>query len=263
MTAAVRPVRAATFSSASVRLGDERGPQQQVLGRVAGDRELGERDQVAARRVGLLVRVEDPRRRCPSRSPTTRSSWAAATRSRGIAPGYGATVAARHCDTGRRRTPCSTRRRCVEAIERSADPRAARAVLDARRRAHPELADELRDDAPVRDALDRGRVSRRARCRRALDRRRRRCSTRCATDGASRRERTVDGYRRSLAARRRPRRRRRSCAAGSGGSSCASRPATSSASPTCPRSGASSPRSPRCASTRALDIAERRARRSR
>ena len=42
------------------RLRDERRPQQQVLGRVAGDRQLGEDDEIAARGLRLLVGVEDP-----------------------------------------------------------------------------------------------------------------------------------------------------------------------------------------------------------
>ena len=78
-------------------LGDERRLQQEVLGRVAGDRELGERDEVAARGVGLARRRRGSAPTLPARSPTTRSSWAAARRNRGISPGYGLSVAARHC----------------------------------------------------------------------------------------------------------------------------------------------------------------------
>ncbi len=41
------------------RLRDERGPQEQVLGRIAGDRQLGEDDEVRARRLGGVIGVED------------------------------------------------------------------------------------------------------------------------------------------------------------------------------------------------------------
>ena len=41
------------------RFGDERGPKQEILRRVAGDRELREHDEVGADRGRGLVRVED------------------------------------------------------------------------------------------------------------------------------------------------------------------------------------------------------------
>ena len=44
------------------RLRHERRAQQQVFGRVAGDRELGEGDEIAARRLGAVVGIEDARR---------------------------------------------------------------------------------------------------------------------------------------------------------------------------------------------------------
>ena len=42
------------------RRGDERGPQQQVFGRIAGDGQLGEHDEIGANRRGRLVHVVDP-----------------------------------------------------------------------------------------------------------------------------------------------------------------------------------------------------------
>ena len=62
MTAATRPVRAAIFASVSAASADERRAQQEVLGRVAGDRELGERDEVDVGGLGRRVGVEDARR---------------------------------------------------------------------------------------------------------------------------------------------------------------------------------------------------------
>ena len=43
------------------RVGHEGGPEQQVLGRVAGDRELGERHEVGVDRGGPVVGLEDAR----------------------------------------------------------------------------------------------------------------------------------------------------------------------------------------------------------
>ena len=62
MTAAARPGAGRDLLDALLGLGDERGPQQEVLGRIAGDRQLGERDEVAAVGFGPLVRLEDARR---------------------------------------------------------------------------------------------------------------------------------------------------------------------------------------------------------
>ena len=52
-------MRAASLSSVSAGLGDERGAQQEVLGRIAGDRQLGEHDEIGAGGLGGLVRLED------------------------------------------------------------------------------------------------------------------------------------------------------------------------------------------------------------
>ena len=41
------------------RLRDERGPQQEILGRVPGDRQLGEHDEIATGGLGRVVRLED------------------------------------------------------------------------------------------------------------------------------------------------------------------------------------------------------------
>ena len=92
ITAAVLPVLAANLVQHLGGLGDERRRQQQVLGRVAGDRQLRERNEVAVDgwRRGRRRRGCAPR--CRSRSPTTRLSCAAATRIRGIGSGYEASL---------------------------------------------------------------------------------------------------------------------------------------------------------------------------
>ena len=43
-------------------LRDERGPQEEILGRVPGDGELGEHDEIATRGLGFVVGLEDARR---------------------------------------------------------------------------------------------------------------------------------------------------------------------------------------------------------
>ena len=58
---------------------DERGLEQQVLGRVAGDRQLGEGEQVGARARARPMRGDDPLA-LPSRSPTVGLIWARARR---------------------------------------------------------------------------------------------------------------------------------------------------------------------------------------
>ena len=57
--AAQRPVRAATFGERSPVVGHEAGLEHEVLGRVAGDGQLGEGGEVGAGRLGLLQGVED------------------------------------------------------------------------------------------------------------------------------------------------------------------------------------------------------------
>ena len=51
-------MRAASLATVSADGGDERGAQQQVFGRVAGDRQLGEHHEVAALGHRRVVRVE-------------------------------------------------------------------------------------------------------------------------------------------------------------------------------------------------------------
>ena len=57
----------------------EPGPQEQVLGRVAGDGELGEEDEVGAGGLRLLEPAARMRARLPSRSPTVVLIWASAS----------------------------------------------------------------------------------------------------------------------------------------------------------------------------------------
>ena len=101
----------------------------------------------------------------PSRSPTTRLSCAAATRSRGTGTGYG--DGPRDWPVGGRDVRCSTRPRSPRRSTRSADVAAARAARGAVRRAASRSSpSELVDDRSRCLAL------RRARVRVALARRR-------------------------------------------------------------------------------------------
>ena len=59
---------------------DEGRLQEQILGRVAGDRQLGEGDDVGAILLGFLDQSRTMRA-LPSRSPTVVLIWASATRS--------------------------------------------------------------------------------------------------------------------------------------------------------------------------------------
>ena len=94
MTAAHRPVRAAILSSAARLSATNAGLQQEVLGRVAGDGQLGE-DERGRRPPPRPRRARrGSRLTLPSRSPTTVFSWAIATRMRAMASAYrGATLA--------------------------------------------------------------------------------------------------------------------------------------------------------------------------
>ena len=58
-----RPARArGDFLQALLGLGDEGGPQQEIFGRVARDRQLGKRHEVAGVGLGPFVRLDDARR---------------------------------------------------------------------------------------------------------------------------------------------------------------------------------------------------------
>src|SRR5437764_737445 len=99
----------------------------------------------------------------PSRSPTTRFSCARATRSRGMLQGYGrAAPGALKAlkppgrsvgDTGRVARTLLDSPALDAAVERSADPAAARAFLARLLDDHPALGDELATNPLVRDAL--------------------------------------------------------------------------------------------------------------
>ena len=60
------------------RRADECGPQQEILRRIAGDRELGEEDEIGAR-LARLLEPRDDAVRLPSRSPTAVLICASAT----------------------------------------------------------------------------------------------------------------------------------------------------------------------------------------
>ncbi len=127
-------------------LRDERGTQEEVLGRVPGDRELGERDEVGAGALGLFVRVEDARR-----VAVEVTDHEVELRGRHSEPGHTARIR----DTARMSAGetvlASTD--LAAAVDRSADAPTARTVLARVIEAHPETADELVDDALVRDGM--------------------------------------------------------------------------------------------------------------
>src|SRR5207248_3100035 len=158
-----RPARAGgDLLQALRRLGDEGGPQEEIFGRIARDRELGERDEVAGVGVGPLVRLDDARRvalevtddevqlreanpkaRHASRIRACRSGCA--ERPKAPARSVG--------DTGRMARTLLDAPALNAAVERSADPAAARAFLARFLDDHPELADEVATTPLVRDAL--------------------------------------------------------------------------------------------------------------
>ena len=171
-------------------LRDERRLQQEVLGRVPGDRELRERDEVAARGVGLLVGLEDPRRVAGEVADDEIELGRGEAQPGHVPRIRGRLSRARHCShdaPGCR--PRRARRRSSPGAARPIRSR-ARAVLARILEAQPELAAELRDDRLVRDALDRDRVRLPVALRRAR-RTTRRWSSRCATPTAFNAERTV------------------------------------------------------------------------
>src|SRR5207248_2138023 len=158
-----RPARAGgDLLQALLRLGDEGGPQEEIFGRIARDRELGERDEVAGVGVGPLVRLDDARRvalevtddevqlreanpkaRHASRIRACRSGCA--ERPKAPARSVG--------DTGRMARTLLDAPALNAAVERSADPAAARAFLARFLDDHPELAHEVATTPLVRDAL--------------------------------------------------------------------------------------------------------------
>ena len=76
-----RPIVCVSRASASQRRARrllESGLQHQILGRIAGEKKLGEGDQVGARRGGARARLRAPLA-LPSRSPTTGLSCASAS----------------------------------------------------------------------------------------------------------------------------------------------------------------------------------------
>src|SRR5260370_9068046 len=96
----------------------------------------------------------------PSRSPTTRFSCARATRSRGTSQGYaahssriGASRRGSVGDTGRVARTLLDSPALDAAVERSADPAAARAFLARLLDDHPALGDELATNSLVRETL--------------------------------------------------------------------------------------------------------------
>ncbi len=126
--------------------GDERRAQQQVFGRVAGERQLGEGDEVAAGGVGPLVGVEhavDVAVEIADDEVELRGGESEAghrLRIRDTACMTGGTMVLETADV-------------ATAIERSADARTARTLLLRAVEAHPELADELVEQPLLRDGL--------------------------------------------------------------------------------------------------------------
>ena len=145
-TAAQRPVRAATFSSDGEVVGHEAGLEQQVLGRVAGDRELGEHGDVAAGRLGpvehgeqgrhVAVEVADDGVELAGGDPESRHTHEIYRAAIGLRPDRLPTV------------PSAT---LTEAVERSAAPAAVAVAVERLVEAHDGLAARLdADRGPAR-----------------------------------------------------------------------------------------------------------------
>ena len=168
------------------------GPQEQVFRRVAGDRELGKRDEVAPGRFGLVVGVEDARRVALEIADDE------VELRRGEAESWHRHQDTRHCRDGRRAKRVARRcRRSSPRIDRSgrrADRR-GRCVGARRRRASARSPTSSRAATSCcATAWSRWRA-RRDRCR-PRSSPTRRCSIRSAIADAFRpRARTDDGYR--------------------------------------------------------------------
>src|SRR5581483_2303863 len=94
----------------------------------------------------------------PSRSPTTRFSWAAATRSRDTGPRIGAAWGTEPREPARHTGPVKTVTALrdpgvVAAIESAADATLARTTLERMVAVEPDVAAALVDEPPVRDGL--------------------------------------------------------------------------------------------------------------
>ena len=137
---------AANLSSASRASRHERRPKEQIFRRVPGERELRERDQVTTGGVGALVgnehalhvAVEIAHDEVELRGSETEAGHLVRIRDTAWMPG-GTTL---------HETPA-----LATAIERSADARTARMLLERAVEEHAGLADELVTDPLVRDGL--------------------------------------------------------------------------------------------------------------
>src|SRR6185437_11551149 len=124
----------------------ERRPEEQILRRIPGERELRERDQVTAGRVGALVGIEHALHvaveithdEIELRGSDAEAGHLLRIRDTACMPG-GTTL---------HETPA-----LATAIERSADARTARMLLERAVEEHPGLADELATDPLVRDGV--------------------------------------------------------------------------------------------------------------
>ena len=142
----MRPVRAAELLERLTGPGDERGAQQEVFGRVAGDRELGEGHEVASGGVGLLiggehavdVAVDVTHDEVELRGGEAETGHGPRIRDTACMAGGGAVLETADV---------------VAAFERSADARTARMLLTRAVEAHPDLAAELVERPLVRDGL--------------------------------------------------------------------------------------------------------------
>ena len=122
-------------------VGDEAGLEQQVLGRVAGDGQLGEHGEVAALRPRPRSSAASTRSTLPSRSPTMVLIWHSATRRRATPSGYRRTRrgAGRRSDAADGRADGVADRTSLDRAWSSAAPTRARSAtaldrLDARHR---------------------------------------------------------------------------------------------------------------------------------
>ena len=124
----------------------ERRTQEQVLRWVRGDGQLGKRDEIAAHRLGTVVRIDDP-----VRIPFEVADHEVELRGGDAEPGHVARIRDTACMAGRN-TFLETAE-LAEAIERSADAPTARTLVTRAVEAHPELAVELVERPLVREGL--------------------------------------------------------------------------------------------------------------
>jgi len=128
--------------------GEERGLEQEVLGRVAGDRELGEHDEVAPGLDGLVVRRQDPRH-----VPVEVADDEVDLSGGDANPGHDVRIRGPREDAPVATTDPVRLPAVARAVERAPDPALARAGLTRIFEARPEAMEAVVGDERARDAV--------------------------------------------------------------------------------------------------------------